>query len=309
VQVPRIVSAGLALSPYSHADDYSSTDRRQRMLWFEFADPPLDDEDEYFVRVLAYAPDPLLLDRGIRLEEAVEPPLPIDPESMRRITPGQPRDDNGLRAMRLLEVPPSASRHYLIPLPEDLSDTSPELFGFFVYEVRLGHTASRWSTAQGRFGPALRIAGVQHPAPPLECQAARGKTQILVRAPFATPVYQGRNLRRRDPGTHLWALLYARVRQTDAAAWRNVLISQRQLVRRQGNDLEDDARVLYGETLFDLVEVTDALARLGLPPDAPLTVLVAEMFRDPPEDEPLGARLGHGRILRVSPLIPVPDVC
>jgi hypothetical protein len=279
------------------------------MLWFEFADPPLDAEDEYFVRVLAYAPDPLLLDRIEPLDVVVEPPLPIDPETMRRITPGQPRDENGLRAMRLLDVPPVDSRHYLVPLPEDLSAASPELFGFFVYEVRLGHTTSRWSTAQGRFGPALRIAGVQHPAPALECQAARGKVQILVRAPFATPVYQGRNLRPRAPGTDLWALLYARVRQADAVAWRNVLISQRQLVRRQGQDLEDDARVLYGETEFDLVEVTDALARLGLPPDAPLTVLAAEMFGAPPEDEPLGARVGHGRILRISPLIPVPDAC
>src|SRR4030095_3003587 len=98
---------------------------------------------------------------------------PIDPESMRRITPAQPRDQNGLRAMSHLETSPIARRHYLIPLPEDLAHTSPELFGFFVYEGRLGHTAERWSTAQGRFGPALRVAGVQHPAPPLECQAAR----------------------------------------------------------------------------------------------------------------------------------------
>ena len=56
-----------------------------------------------------------------------------------------------------------------------MNETSPELFGFFVYEVRLGHKAGRWCTAQGRFGPPLRVAGVQHPAPPLTCQAARSK--------------------------------------------------------------------------------------------------------------------------------------
>src|SRR5947208_14872907 len=86
---------------------------------------------------------------------------------------------------------------YLVPLPEHLSDTSPELFGFFVYEVRVGHTGSRWCTAQSRFGPMLRVAGVQHPAPPLVCQAARGKSEILVRAPFATPVLNGANIQPR----------------------------------------------------------------------------------------------------------------
>jgi hypothetical protein len=309
VQVPRIVSAGLALSPYGHADDYSATDPRQRVLWLELAEPPLDPGDEYFVRILAYAPDPLLMDLSVRLPESIEPPLPIDPESMRRITPGQPRDDNGLRAMGQLETSPIARRHYLIPLPEDLADTSPELFGFFVYEVRLGHTAGRWSTAQGRFGPALRIAGVQHPAPPLECQAARGKTHILARAPFATPVHEGRNLRPRMPRTQMWALLYARVRQLDADAWRNLLIAETRLLPPEGNQPVEDARVLYGEGLFALTDVTDALRRLGLPPDAPLTVLATELFGDPPQDAPLGSRLGQARILRVSTLLAVPDAC
>ena len=34
-----------------------------------------------------------------QIDDVVEPPLPIDQEWMRLITPGQPRDDNGLRAM------------------------------------------------------------------------------------------------------------------------------------------------------------------------------------------------------------------
>ena len=298
VQVPRIVSAGIALSPYGHAGDYSSTDQRRRVLWFEFGEPPLDPGDEYFVRVLASAPDPLLFDSVRPLAEVIEPPLAIDPEPMRRITPGQPRDDNGLGAMGLIRESPRARRHYLVPLPDDLSETSPELFGFFVYEVRLGHTAARWSTAQGRFGPALRVAGVQHPAPPLVCQAARSTTHVLSRAPFATPVYRGGNLRPRVPRTSLWSLLYARVRQVDAAAWRNVLIAQKPMLPREEPHAAD-ARELFGEGLFPLGEVRAALQRLGLPPDAPLTILAAEMFGDPPLEEPLGAGLGGGRILRI----------
>jgi hypothetical protein len=197
----------------------------------------------------------------------------------------------------------------VIPIPDDLSDASPELFGFFVYEVRLGHTDARWSTAQGRFGPALRIAGVQHPAPPLDCQAARGNDDVLVRAPFATPVHAGQNLRPRTPRSELWALLYARVRQLDTAAWRNVLIGQTRLVRTDQHQADFDARDVYGEAHFPLASVRNALQRLGLPADAPLTVLTAEMFGEPVQENPLGSGLGQARILRVSPLVPVPDAC
>jgi hypothetical protein len=310
VQVPRLISAGIALSPYEQADDYSSTSQRRRVLWFELAESPLDRDDDYFIRVLAGAPDPLLLDFGAPpLPETIEPPLPIDPEPIRMITPGQPKDDSGLNAMQQLEESPRAKRHYIIPLPDDLSDISPELFGFFVYEVRLGHTDVRWSTAQGRFGPALRVSGVQHPAPPLICQAARSTTDILARAPFATPVHQGRNLRPRQLRTRLWSLLYARVRQVDTAEWRNVLIARARMLRPEHVEHGDDARELFGEGRFALAVVSDLLARLGLPADTPLTVLAAEVFGDPPIDEPLGGELGRGRLLRISPLVPVPDAC
>src|SRR6201999_3425827 len=121
------------------------------------------------------APDPMLLEKDLVLPDVIETPTPIDPEWVRVITPGQPPDQAGLSAMQQL-IPSIASpdrpTSYLVPLPPNLQETSPELFGFFVYEVRLGHDASRWSTAQGRFGPVLRVSGVQHPAPPLVCQAA-----------------------------------------------------------------------------------------------------------------------------------------
>lgn len=310
-QTPRIVSAGIALSEYKAAADYSSTDPRRRVLWLEFAETPADPDDAYYVRVLAKAPDPMLLPDDTNVPEVVETPLPIDPEWMRLITPGQPRDESGLSAMQQIEDSPDRGSRYLIPLPPELELTSADLFGFFVYEVRVGHTARRWSTARGRFGPMLRIAGVQHPAPPLVCQAARSKMDVLVQAPFATPVLNGANLRPMVPKTDLWALLYARVRQADGSAWRNVLLAQTQLFApHQGNDPEHaDLPILYGEGVFAARVVEVSLARLGLPPDEPLTVLAAEIFGDPSEADPLGGRTGQARILRISPLVPVPAAC
>ena len=315
-QVPRIVSAGIALSDYQSAVDYSSTEPRQRSLWLEFAEAPLDPDDAYFLRVRALGPDPMLLQSDIApsdviLPESVETPLPLDPEWQRLITPGQPRDESGLNTMQAPDVSPAAPAHYLVPLPHDLTESSPELFGFFVYEVRLGHTASRWSTAQGRFGPMLRVAGVQHPPPPLVCQAARGTTGILVRAPYATPVLNGANVRPPVPATDMWALLYARVTQTDGSSSRNVLLTRTQLFAPgAGNHPENEnARNFYAEGLIPTNTFADTLRRLGLAPDIPLTVLAAEIFTDPVEEDPLGARLGHGRILRISSLAPVPDAC
>ena len=157
----------------------------------------------------------------------------------------------------------------------------------------------------------LRVAGVQHPPPPLVCQAARGKTDLLIRAPFATPVLNGANVRPLVPSTQLWALVYARVTQTDGATWRNLLLTRTQLLApHQANDPNGEGpRILYGEGLIALNTLTDTLLRLGLPQDAPLTVLALEMFADPPEADPLGSSLGQARILRTSPLASVPDAC
>jgi hypothetical protein len=310
VQMPRLVSAGLALSRPEPAADYASTQPRRRSLWLEFDAPPADPQDSYFVRVLAYAPDPLLIGEEIA-ELRPEPALALDAEWMRHIVPAQPRDDSGLRAMQPLEARSAAGAHYLIPLPEGLDAESPELLGLFTYEVRLGHAGARWSTAQGRFGPPLRIAGVQHPAPPLACQVARVKGAIHVRAPFATAVLGGRHLRPHPPKTRLWAVLYARVRQADATAWRNLMLlrSALRLPQEVRQAREALPPRLYGERIFDESEVRQALARRGLSADAPLTALVVEFHTEPEIRDPLGANLGHARMLRVSPLVPVPDAC
>src|SRR5262249_12163421 len=59
-QTPKLVSAGIALSPYKHDNAYASTEPRQRVLWFEFEESIADPNDALFARVTAYGPDPLL---------------------------------------------------------------------------------------------------------------------------------------------------------------------------------------------------------------------------------------------------------
>lgn len=324
-RTPSVFSAGIALSAFQAAADYSSTAQRQRKLWIELnvpGDPAAGVPaagDAYYVRVLARGPDPMLLSFDTTPPDGEESPLAIDPEWMRAITPGQLPDQSGLSAMQELVPSPESPGVYTVPLPPDLQESSPELFGFFVYEIRLGHNASRWSTAQGRFGPPLRVAGVQHPAPPLVCQAARGTEGVRVQAPFAAAVANGARFRSR--GTSLWALLYARVRQVDGSAHRNVLINRVRLVEtpapiRPGPFTD---RAIFGEGVIGTDAIRSGLQQLGLPKDQALTVLAAEVFVndgarihagvEPPFVDPLGARLGHVRILRVSPLVPVPDAC
>ena len=124
-------------------------------------DAPIADtgDDTYFGRVLAYGPDPLLA-IGLELQPAhvtdPEPPLPIDPEPVRVVFAGQDSDEAGLDAMApLLPAVPSGGVkdgvHWLLPLPPGIAPDALELFGFWTYEFRVGHS-TQWSTAQGRFG-------------------------------------------------------------------------------------------------------------------------------------------------------------
>ena len=300
-QVPQLVSAGIALSPYQSAVDYSSTESRRRMLWFAFAEAPIDPDDAYFFRVLAMAPDPMLA--AGQVDDGVETPLRSDKEWMRLITPGKPRDDNGLRAMQQIADPPASPRHFLVALPEGLNEASLELFGFFVYEIRLGHTESRWCTAQGQSAPRCHRR-VQHPAPPLACQAARGNPCSCGR--HTTPVHEGQAYI--DTERRCGACSRACARPIPPGG---VLLQRVELFApRLGNDPEGaGARVLFAEGLFPIDDVRRDLAQFGLPEDAPLTALAAELFTEPREEDPLGADLGNGRLLRVSPLVPVPDAC
>lgn len=242
-QVPEIASVGIAFSPYLANERYSATEPRQRYLWVELKEPIADPHDTLFCRVLAYAPDQLLSHSrgGIMTEVPEEPALPIDPEYIRAITPGQTDDMAGMGAMQAMEKASGADNlHYLLPLPPGLHAESPELFGFFTYEFRVGHAHGHmekpdpkgdlWSTAQGRFGRPLRVTGMQHPAPNLLCNVNRDKDRVYVTAPYAKAVWRGRNVTCDPPRTQLHGLLYAQVRQADGKGYRNILLDERLMV-------------------------------------------------------------------------------
>ncbi len=243
-QMPKIVSAGIALSPYVRNMTYSETEPRRRFLWIEFDEPVQDPKDTYFARVLSYAPDQLISTNSPELLVVPdEPSLPIDPEYIRVITPDQSNDEAGLDAMQAMEkstgLEPGAGRFYLLPLPSGLHAESPEMFGFFTYEVRVGHyqysdTTTHhkigdnvWTTAQGRFGRSLKVPGIQHPAPTLTCTANRDEEILYVTAPYAVAVHQGKNVTADPPRTEIWALLYAQVKQADNKDFRNILLDDR----------------------------------------------------------------------------------
>ena len=355
-QVPRIASAGLALSKYARSADYSATEARRKYLWLEFAEPIRDPHDEYFVRFLGYSPDPLLSDN--RLETFTPPEetaLAIDPEPIRVIAPGATDDHAGLGAMTSLQPAGNSKVHYLVPLPPGLNGDSGELFGFFTYELRVGH-AGIWSTAHGRWGRPLRATGVQHPAPTLFCTCERTEAKLIVEAPYAIAVLNGKNVTHNPPRTELWALLYAQVRQADGKDYRNILLDDRKLTLRKrlggrfgkklGIGFENTDSPARAALSWSTEEILEALRSLGLPADSPLSVLCVEMmptlgalrvgepsnragsanlagsyvadqagFGDAAvtgegdELHPLSDALGHYRILRTSPLIPVPAVC
>jgi hypothetical protein len=306
-QTPKVTAAGIALSEYHRAEDYSSTEPRDRMLWIEFDAAPENPRDGLFGRVLSYAPDPMLT----RSQDVVlppEPPLPIDPEWLRAIRPGQSDDRAGLDAMQAL-IPTASPTHFLLPLPSQLTRESRELFGFFVYELRIGHVIG-WTTAQARYGPALRVAGVQHPAPPLTCTAMRTADGVLAGSAYANPVFAGRSMLPPTPATQIWFLLYTQVVQADGKDHRNILLGRRRGYFRdykRGTRSETD---LSASGQWAEPEIAEALAAYGLPRDNPLSVLAVEVLPElvAPQD-PLGASLGEVRILRTSPLVKLSDVC
>jgi hypothetical protein len=319
VQTPKLVSAGLAFTPFVHDERYASTQQRRRALWLEFDGPPTDPNDRYYCRVLATAPDPMLI--LAEVPEPPEPDLPIDPELIRVVVPGQSADDSGLDALQ--ELPKSTSAvHFMVPLPPNTDEASLDLFGFFTYELRVGHDATRWSTAQGRFGPPLRVTGVQHPPPPLSCQVSRDESTIHVHAPFATPVLDGRPMRPSPPRSDMWVLLYAQVLQVDGASWRNVLLLQTRASRIVDQDphrdgLRPQTAIEMATGRFSQADVEHTLGLLGLAADSSLSVLAVELLPEsalvdqqtPPRRDPLRESLGDVRVLRASPLVPVQPIC
>jgi hypothetical protein len=189
--LPAIASVGIARPVVAEpaADgSYASTPPMPKSLWIEFEEPLVvnrkqpDQGLKYFGRVLGYGPDPLItpLQSIPWFGKFPEPPLPVDPEWIRVIHPGQSADRAGYDAMTELVPAEAASpgesiRHWLLPLPPGVDADSPALFGFWTYELRVGYGGDHWTTARARFGRALRVTGVQHPAPEIVCNVYRSQ--------------------------------------------------------------------------------------------------------------------------------------
>jgi len=310
-QAPVVVAAGIALTPFGRDTEYATTASRTKRLWIEFAAPPADPRDAYFVKPLNIMPDPMLLP-GV--EPVADPTniagVPLDPEPVRVISPGQIQDLAGLSTMQRLEPSPSSDRHFLVPLPPNTDPGSPELFSFYTYEIRVGHDRGPiadplWSTAQGRFGEALILEGVQHPAPELSCSViAEPGGAARVRAPFAAPYISLRRVLPNAPNTEIWAVLYAQVMQADATTKRNIQIDLRRLRVEREHNHPTTPLVVEGQTYWSRDDIRTALQRAGLPDDCPISVLAVELLPEPNGgfEHPLSGDLGEVRILRTSPL-------
>jgi hypothetical protein len=311
-QIPKIVSAGIALSPYAKSDNYSTTGERKKVLWIEFEEPVQNPDDDYFAFVKAYSPDPILIPGKTPVADPKEniPFLPA--ELIRVIVNGQSDDRAGWNARQVMvpctEISP---RHFIVPLPPGLSPGSKELFGFFTYEFCLGHSRV-WSTAQGRYGRPLRVTGVQHPSPSLSCTTNRTDAGVTMNAEFAIPVLNGQNLLGNYPQTELWGILYTQVAQADGAAFRNILLNRRQMypLRKDNYYFRAGSVNLNATCAWSDDEIKTALLVMGLHSNAPLSVLAVEMFKNfEVVGDPLGSDLGKMRIYRTSRLVPVPQIC
>ena len=314
-QVPKLASAGIALSDYIKDDQYSTVQPRKKVLWVEFEEPVANPDDDYFVFVKAYAPDPLLLAGNEPVEDPKENLPYLPPELIRVITEGQPDDKAGLNAWQKLtpaKANPDGSkvRHFQVPLPPGLNAASEELFGFFVCEFCVGHSRV-WSTAQARFGRPIRITGVQHPAPQLTCLVERDNEAISLTAPYASAIYNGVSMMPVTPRTEIWGLLYVQVMQADGQAFRNILLGRKRMIpTRKKENIRFGSLPHYGLCAWSEAEVATLLFSLGLPEDSPLSTMAVELLPNfERSTDPLGADLGSTRIYRTSPLEPAVKIC
>jgi hypothetical protein len=125
------------------------------------------------------------------------------------------------------------------------------------------------------------------------------------------PVAYGRLFRADPPRSSLWGLLYAQVRQADGEAWRNVLLGRTHLGLTDAQMRGRAGTEVHGFGFWDQDDVAAALEALSLPLRSPLSVIAVEMQpqETSPFGDPLGLDLGQVRILRASPLTPVPTIC
>ncbi|WP_285269422.1 hypothetical protein [Kaistella rhinocerotis] len=351
-QVPKLVSAGVALTPYQYdRENYRYSDERQKYLWLEFDKAPENPRTTYYARILAYSPDPYLcrVDRELISNISEDQRFNINDEKIREIIPRMTNDFAGIGVMQELipEEEENATR-YLLPLPPGLHSASDELFGFFTYEIRVGHRKEVWATAQGRYGRPLKVNGVQHPAPELACHAVRseiktpiGKNKYVeLSAPHASAVLNGENITAFPPNTSLWYSLYTQVMQADGESFRNILIDsgpmpyhpKKSKINDGGYIKENGNRM--GTAKLSVREIGDKLEALGLPRSNSISAIAVEIF---PMDNkwqldkgakrgseasyieeylatrstlnPLTDLLGQHRIYRSSKLTGITEVC
>ena len=340
--MPEPVSAGFALSPYVPGTAYDSTGPRDRRLWVEFAAPPPIGL-AIFARVLAYAPDPLLYtDRRLLAAAPPEDPvLPLDPEMIRLIAPGQPIAEDGAETMAPLIPSTDQPNRFVLPLPPGVDPKAPELFGLWTYEFRVGHVTQAmvtagsvgtafWCLAHARFGRPLRLAGLQHPAPALAVVAQwrpripLGRTDpplppvLVATAGYAKPVLHGQIVGNGRPHTTIAFLLFAQVPQADGSSFRNILLKH-VLANPVSADEGDPAE--YARQVFRLANILAVLDALGLPATVPLSIVGVEFLpaggsveggRQQPGNQPdplESDTFAQRRILRTSPLTPVEPAC
>jgi hypothetical protein len=319
-QVPEIVSAGLAFSEFDSDqqlfdNQYSSTSEQLKYLWIEFAEPVQDLNDAYFTRLLSYAPDPAIANFSVDVnKEMDEPAINLDPEIVRIIRPSQIADKAGHDSMMPLvgatadvDGHSEGVRHFLLPLQSGLTADSPELFGFFTYEFRIGH--AQWSLEQAFVGRPLRVTGIQHPAPRLRLSTIKDAETIKVSAVFAESFFNGINCTPFFPRTTIYALLYAQVLQADGKQFRNILIDQISLEKPQRNDNIDKP---LGTTSWQLKAIRTKLLQKGMDINSPLSVLAIEVMPDGRQgDFPVNSiiDLEKTRILRSSKLYKIADSC
>jgi hypothetical protein len=122
--------------------------------------------------------------------------------------------------------------------------------------------------------------------------------------------------------------LYAQVQRVDGLAWRNILLekavgtpvgSTKRKLNLRSASVQIPVRATFAQK-----EIESLLAHWQLPANTPTSVLAVELFNAEAdvivEDDvlvaetavradPLGAQLGARRILRVSPLTAVREIC
>lgn len=176
----------------------------------------------------------------------------------------------------------------------------------------------------------------------------KSKKVVVIKAPYANAVRDGKNVTANPPQTSLWYLLYTQVKQADGKSYRNVLVDSAMLLpprlqpsQQYYNKMDRSEGNVFGKAMVSLSDIKEKLIQMGLPASNSLSVLCVEMFpmhnhwqdkskegrmmvsesdnryvpdmrfaeSDEPIDNPLTSNLGQYRIYRTSPLVPLQDGC